>query len=49
MAKYNPSVGKTANVGALGGVHSFAVSFLKIVKGNVKSSDFDLPFSISHL
>ena len=44
MAKYNPSVGKTANVGALGGVHSFAVSFLKTAKGNVKSSDFDLPF-----
>lgn len=48
MAKYNPSVGKTANVGALGGVHSFSVSFLKTVKGNVKSSDFDLPFSILH-
>ena len=45
MKRYDRSTPRSGNVSGLGGIHSFAVSFLVKKSGSVKASDLGLPFS----
>jgi len=44
MARYDISTPRSGNVSGIGGIHSFAVSFLVKKSGTVKASDLGLPF-----
>lgn len=44
MARYNISTPRSGNVSGIGGIHSFAVSFMVKKSGTVKASDLGLPF-----
>lgn len=44
MKNLDKSVPRIANVSVVGGVHSFAVSYLKTVSGTVEARDMDLPY-----
>lgn len=44
MKNLNKSVPRSGNVSVVGGVHSFAVSYLKTVNGTVEAKDVDLPY-----
>lgn len=44
MKRYDRSTPRSGNVSGLGGIHSFAVSFLVKKSGSVKASDLGLPF-----
>lgn len=44
MKRYDISTPRSGNVSGIGGVHSFAVSFLVKKSGSVKASDLGLPF-----
>ena len=44
MKNLDKSVPRSGNVSVVGGVHSFAVSYLKTVNGTVEAKDVDLPY-----
>lgn len=44
MKKYDISTPRSGNVSGMGGIHSFAVSFLVKKSGSVKASELGLPF-----
>lgn len=44
MKRYDISTPRSGNVSGIGGIHSFAVSFLVKKSGSVKASDLGLPF-----
>lgn len=44
MKRYDISTPRSGNVSGIGGVHSFAVSFVVKKSGTVKASDLGLPF-----
>lgn len=49
MKNLNKSVPRSGNVSVVGGVHSFAVSYLKTVNGTVEAKDVDLPYFYIYL
>lgn len=44
MKRYNISTPRSGNVSGIGGIHSFAVSFMVKKSGTVKANDLGLPF-----
>lgn len=44
MKRYDISTPRSGNVSGIGGIHSFAVSFMVKKSGTVKASDLGLPF-----
>lgn len=44
MKRYDISTPRSGNVSGIGGVHSFAVSFMVKKSGTVKASELGLPF-----
>lgn len=48
MKRYDISTPRSGNISGVGGIHSFAVSFMVKKSGTVKASDLGLLSSTSH-